>query len=119
MIKNNLNCPDCGHPILVEENKCPYCDTSYFDISAIDLSEEKSFYLKLKVKDFNGRNKIITQLVKPSFGEMTISSNYTEVRGWKGNQVLTRGAEPSTITTGINFIVIPDKNNNLITITEE
>lgn len=118
-MKNNLNCPTCGYPILVEENKCPYCDTSYFDISAIDLSEEKPFYLKFKVKDCNGRSKIITQFVKPCLGEMTISSNYTEARGLKGNRILTRWAEPSIMTTSIKFIAIPDKNNNLMTVTEE
>lgn len=118
-MRNNLNCPNCGHPILAEENKCPYCDTSYFDISAIDLSEEKPFYLKIKVKDSDGRSVIITQLVKPSFGKMTFSSNYTEARGWKCNKELTRWAEHPTITTGINFIAIPNKNDNLIVITEE
>ncbi len=58
---SELNCPNCGAPISADNNKCPFCDTSYFDLSAIDVNNHKPFYLKLKIG-----NTIFTQLVKMS-----------------------------------------------------
>lgn len=118
-MSKNLNCPNCGYPILSEGNKCPCCDTSYFDISAINLSEEKPFYLKFKTKGPNGKDIIITQFVKPKFGGMTVSTDCIEVRGWRNDLVLGRWAKPSTITTSIEFIAVPDKENKLATMEVE
>lgn len=52
------NCPNCGAPYKVELNTCPYCGTSYFDMSAIDISENKPFYLKLKICDVVFTSKV-------------------------------------------------------------
>ncbi len=41
-------CPRCGAPIDATKSKCPYCLTSYFDISCIDINDHEPFYLKLK-----------------------------------------------------------------------
>jgi len=41
------NCPNCGAPYDVQLNKCPYCDTSYFDLSCLQIGD-KPFYLKIK-----------------------------------------------------------------------
>lgn len=113
-MSKNLNCPNCGYPILPEENKCPCCGTSYFDMSAIDFSEEKPFYLKFKTKGSNGEDVIITQFVKPRFGSITISTEYVEAKGLKNNQTLEKWANSSTATTSIEFIAIPDKENRLV-----
>lgn len=113
-MSKNLNCPNCGHPILPEENKCSYCGTSYFDMSAIDFSEEKPFYLKFKTKGFNGEDIIITQFVKPRFRGITISTDYVEVRGWKDDLVLGKWTKPSAVTTSIEFVAVPDKENRLV-----
>lgn len=42
------NCPNCGAPYNVELNKCPYCGTSYFDMSAIDMETHEPFFLKIR-----------------------------------------------------------------------
>ena len=42
------NCPNCGAPEDVELNKCPYCGTSYFDMSAIDMEMHEPFFLKIR-----------------------------------------------------------------------
>ena len=118
-MKNNLNCPNCGHPILPEESKCPYCDTSYFDMSAIDLSEEKPFYLKFRTKDSNGKNIIITQFVKPRLTEMTLSADSVECLGSKGNPILSRNITSQTLSTNLELVAIPDKNNSLMTVIVE
>lgn len=55
------NCPNCGAPYKTELNTCPYCGTSYFDMSAIDVSENKPFYLKLKMNGMIFTSKVIAK----------------------------------------------------------
>ena len=40
------NCENCGAPIDMETDKCPYCGTSYFDFSNIEI--DAPIILKLK-----------------------------------------------------------------------
>lgn len=58
---NQRNCPNCGAPYKVELNTCPYCGTSYFDMSAIDINERRPFYLKLKMGDMIFTSKVIAE----------------------------------------------------------
>jgi len=44
------NCPNCAAPYDVDLNKCPYCGTSYYDLSALDLASSEPFYLKIKTE---------------------------------------------------------------------
>ena len=46
----NRNCPNCGGEIEYDKSKCPYCGTSYFDISCFTVDDEP-FFLKIKVGD--------------------------------------------------------------------
>ena len=61
---SNRNCVNCGASFNIELNKCPYCGTSYFDMSCLDLDSGKPFALKIKTK-INGKNCFITQMVRP------------------------------------------------------
>ena len=45
------NCPNCGAPYDTVLDKCPYCSTSYFDMSAMDINSQQPFYLKLRYGD--------------------------------------------------------------------
>ena len=60
----NRNCPNCAAPYNIELNKCPYCGTSYYDLSALDFTTREPFYLKIKT-EMNGMTCYITQLVCP------------------------------------------------------
>ena len=55
------NCPNCGAPYNVELSTCPYCGTSYFDMSAIDINETSPFYLKLKMDNMVFTSKVIVE----------------------------------------------------------
>lgn len=55
---NQRNCPNCGAPYKTELSTCPYCGTSYFDMSAIDISDNKPFYLKLKMRGMVFTSKV-------------------------------------------------------------
>ena len=78
---SNRNCINCGAPFNIELNKCPYCGTSYFDMSCLDLDSGKPFALKIKTK-INGRDCFITQMVRPLNNlSIEVSQYYDEIFG--------------------------------------
>ena len=112
----NRNCPNCGAPYDIELNKCPYCDTSYYDLSALDLTAREPFYLKIKT-ELNGQPCYITQLVryKP---DMSIEIS-NETVDYYGNYGCLIGTYTSsrTMTTNISFeAVTSPTHKNLCTI---
>lgn len=58
---NQRNCPNCGAPYKTELSTCPYCGTSYFDMSVIDINDCKPFYLKLKMGNMVFTSKVIVK----------------------------------------------------------
>ena len=113
---NQRNCPNCAAPYDVDLNKCPYCGTSYYDLSALDLTAQEPFYLKIKV-DMNGSSCYITQLVQPRM-DMSIEfiSDTVDCYDGLGNKVyeFTRN---NRLTTNLSFeAVVTDTHKNLCTI---
>ena len=103
----NLNCPNCGAPIEPFKNKCEYCHTSYFDLSSIDINDNKPFYLKLKYN-----NIIMTQLVQCV---PTINLNLTQDRIYchKGNELITSFLAVPSLSTDLSFKAIPNSKGQL------
>ena len=110
------NCPNCGAPYEIDKNKCPFCDTSYYDMSAIDFESGEPFYLKIRT-NMNGQQVYITQLVKPRLDTIEMSTETTDCYSSFG-KVLSYTSNRS-LTTNISFAGIPDKNGNLMTMTVE
>ena len=106
------NCPNCGAPYDIDKNKCPYCGTSYFDMSAIDFENGKPFYLKIKTK-WNGHDVFITQLVKPSLNTINLTTTSDYCYGGKMGQLLSFKNE-NCLTTEISFLGIPMTDNSLL-----
>lgn len=110
------NCPNCAAPYDANLNKCPYCKTSYYDLSALDLTTREPFYLKVKT-EMNGMPCYITQLVRP-YADMSIEfgSDLVEAYDLSGN-VICSFTRSRTMTTNISFEAIASPNhNNLCTI---
>ena len=62
------NCPNCGAVYTLEDIKCPYCGTLYFDMTAIDFTENKPIFIRYKIpydkeKNILGHGKDVAYLV--------------------------------------------------------
>ena len=78
---SNRNCINCGAPFDVELNKCPYCGTSYFDMSCLDFDSGKPFARQIKTKR-TGKDCFITQMIRPLNNlSIEISQDYDEIYG--------------------------------------
>ena len=108
-----INCPNCAAPIEPELNKCPYCGTTYFDMSCIDFENEKPFYLKIKTK-YKGFDCYITQFVKPKLTTIEQSYSTNDITGGRGNLTILRETFEKGQTTNISFGGIPFGNNELM-----
>ena len=117
----NKNCPNCAAPYDVDLNKCPYCGTSYYDLSAIDFTTNEPFYLKIKT-EMNGMPCYITQLVRPKADiSIEFSSDTVEAYDLCGNSICTF-TKSHSMTTNIAFEAVASpthKNLCVIEIMEE
>lgn len=104
MAKKRLNCINCGAPLDIGENKCPYCGTSYFDLSSIDMGADEPFYLKIKC---NGN--IYTQLVLPTLTTTELTEDC--VYGGIGNTIYAPISKSLSIS--LSFNAIADKDGAL------
>ena len=107
---NQRNCPNCGAPYDVKLNKCPYCGTSYYDLSALDIDAQEPFYLKIK-SVINGKPCYITQLVRPMQNmSMEWNMESTDVMGYGGSR-LGSFVRNQTLTTNLTFQAVPSGSN--------
>lgn len=98
------NCINCGAPLESEVNKCPYCNTSYFDISAVDLNDDDPVYIKLKI---NGT--VITTLARVSPDvSITCYSDSVDITGRNGC-VINRIRTNSHAEINLTLQCVPDK----------
>lgn len=110
------NCPNCAAPYDVDYNKCPFCGTSYYDLSALDFTTREPFYLKIKT-EMNGMPCYITQLVRPRADmSIEISSDTDDAYNVFGERLCTF-TRSRTMTTNISFeAVASPTHKNLCTI---
>lgn len=110
-MEKSRNCPNCGAPYDVTLNKCPYCGTSYFDLSAIDIYDTEPFYLKLK----SGNMIFTSKVVVKSDVLIKISNDVTDITDGHGNIIKTIVSGKS-VDIDIGFkSVVDGKTNTLYT----
>lgn len=108
------NCPNCGAPYKTELNTCPYCGTSYFDMSAIDIGERRPFYLKLKMDNMIFTSKVIAE---PDIQILLNEDNY-DVVGKYGERI-GRFTVNRNIDIDMRFRSVYDSNQVLCTLEVE
>ena len=106
-----LNCPNCGAPIDKETNKCPYCNTSYFDFSNVDIDNEEPFYLRIKKGD------IYSLFSKSKNTNITFTEELVTFYGY-GDKKLGNVTTSSSVEIDIEFQSVLDKNETLFQISE-
>lgn len=110
---NNKNCPNCGAVYTLEDVKCPYCNTLYYDLTAIDFTKNEPVFIKMKVPNGN-QVMYITQCAYPRMGDISVSYNTVDVTDCSGCVVKEINCG-CNMTTNITFDAIPfGKNKNIM-----
>lgn len=101
---SSRNCINCGAPFDIDLHKCPYCGTSYFDMSCLDLESGEPFALKIKT-NMNGKTCYITQMVRPR-NEMSIDFSSDTVDVYSSMGRLMSYTVNRSVTTNLSFEAI-------------
>lgn len=112
------NCPNCGAVYTLEDIECPYCGTLYYDLSAIDFTENKPVFLKFRIP-YGNTYADMTQCAIPMLDKVEVNYEYTDAVDCLGT-VVKRFRTGQTATTNVQFHAVPyGKNNNLYEIKTE
>lgn len=114
MSQSQRNCPNCGAPYKTELNTCPYCGTSYFDMSAIDINEGKPFYLKIKMDGMVLTSKVVAE---PNM-EMNFTDNEIAFTGRYG-KVLQKVKINRSLGIDMHFKSVCEPHDVLLTMEVE
>ena len=102
------NCVNCGAAIDIDEQKCPFCGTSYFDLTDIDFTARDPVALRMKVPCTNGAKAMITMLAMPKFGEFNIDTEYVNIYGGPGKQQpIVCFPSSCSANVGVSFTAVP------------
>lgn len=112
-MSENRNCPNCGAPYDVELSKCPYCGTSYFDLSCLQIGD-KPFYLKIKDPM---RGIVFTQKCHLKNVDVSIESHNTYVDSPLGCKSFAM-CTSRNLMMDLNLEAVAE-NNKLMTVIKE
>ena len=78
------NCVNCGAAIDVDADKCPFCGTSYFDLTAVDFTSRSPVALRMRVP-FGKDKATVSMLAIPELGSINQTTNTVDIYGGAGD----------------------------------
>lgn len=110
VIIKDKNCPNCGAVYTLDDVKCPYCGTLYFNMEAIDFTENKPVFIRFKINQ-GGQEMYMTQCAIPRLESVEATSDTVDVVDISGT-ILHRYYANKHCTTNLHFDAIPFGKNN-------
>ena len=106
------NCVNCGAAIDIDEQKCPFCGTSYFDLTDIDFTASDPVALRLRLPYYGGK-ALVTMLARPRLEEFAVNTDYVYAVGHAGERLASIPSSQS-VNVGVSFnAVVHPKTNEL------
>lgn len=120
---SKTNCVNCGAAKDTSEIKCPFCGTTYLDLTAIDFASGDpvvcQFVLpnNIRLGDSDGR-VIMSMLAVPQLEEISQTANTIDIMGYGGRRIssFTTGYD---INVGVSFRPIECRDKSVITLRVE
>ena len=118
---SKTNCVNCGAAKDTSEIKCPFCGTTYLDLTAIDFASGDpvvcEFVLPTSVRlgDSEGR-VVMSMLARPQLDEITQTANRVDVFG--GFDRMYSFIDSYDVNVGVSFrpIITQHRGNTLFTL---
>lgn len=108
---SKTNCINCGAAKDTNEIKCPFCGTTYLDLTAIDFSSDDPVVCNFVLPHKKDRI-ILSMIARPHLEEISQTENKVNVYGSGGNKLceLTSSID---MNIGISFKPIAKPNGVL------
>lgn len=120
---SKTNCVNCGAAKDTSEIKCPFCGTTYLDLTAIDFASGDpvvcQFVLPNNIRLGDSDDRVImSMLAVPQLEEISKTANTIEIMGYGGRRIssLTTGYD---INVGVSFRPIERRDKSVITLCVE
>lgn len=119
---SKTNCINCGAAKDTSEIKCPFCGTTYLDLTSIDFSSHDpvicQFVLPSKIKMEGTDSKVVMSMKAiPILEEISQDVETTNIYG--GWDEIYSFTTSSSLSVGISFKPVLDKDNTLLTLRAE
>lgn len=116
---SKTNCINCGAAKDTSEIKCPFCGTTYLDMTAIDFSSDDpvvcQFVLpnNIRLGDSDGR-VIMSMLAAPKLEEISMTANTVDVYGGNSPYPLAHFTQSWDMNVGVSFMPVVSKNSKTL-----
>lgn len=105
---SKTNCINCGAAKDTSEIKCPFCGTTYIDMTAIDFSSDDpvvcQFVLPNNITINNSKGRVVmSMLARPRLDRIDVSDNRTYCYGGHGMSPLCSFSTGIDIDVGVSF----------------
>jgi hypothetical protein len=115
---SKTNCVNCGAAKDTSEIKCPFCGTTYLDLTAIDFTSDDPVVCEF-VLPFCKQRTVLRMLAIPQFNSCNIQHNTVSVYGGMGVPLATVNTG-TDIDFNISFTpVVQPNHKELITLKVE
>ena len=113
---SKTNCINCGSAKDINEIKCPFCGTTYLDLTAIDFDSGKPVVCQFILPNYlrserNGKRTVMSMLAIPRLNEISAESDtcvYDD--GGFGRSCYVR--RNLNIEVGVSFTPVSKPNTN-------
>lgn len=112
---STTNCVNCGAIKQMDEMKCPYCGTLYFDLTALDLDHNMPVACVFRMPSYFSNMDKVTMLARP-YLESIEQDIPDEATLYSDNRVVARIISPSIPRFNLQFHPVPQHNGQFITV---
>lgn len=117
---SKTNCINCGAAKDIDAIKCPFCGTTYVDLTAIDFGSDKpvacQFMLPRNISGTDGKRVVMSMLAIPQLDEIVQTPNTVCVEyGFRRSLFV----ESYDINVGVSFRPVSQPDKTLIELREE
>lgn len=117
---SKTNCINCGAAKDTSEIKCPFCGTTYLDLTAIDFDSEDpvvcQFILPSSIKGSDGQKLVMSMLAKPHLEQIEQSNDTVNVYAGWGTQPIASFVSERHINIGVSFAPITREDGSILTL---
>lgn len=104
---SKTNCVNCGAAKDTSEIKCPFCGTTYLDLTAIDFASGEpvvcEFVLPKNIRSGSGGKVVMSMLAVPELNEISQTANRVEVYGGMHIGPIASFVESYDVNVGVSF----------------
>lgn len=113
---SKTNCVNCGAAKDTSEIKCPFCGTTYLDLTAIDFASGEPCVCQF-VMPYTNERVVLSMLALPRLEEFSVTTDTMDITSFEDTKKYYVAASPS-VNFAVSFTPLA-RNNRLFSMRTE